>query len=106
MHVHAEGQRGVPAGKAALRDDEVVQRDDAEAAQLFRDRSQEVPALLDRGEAFEREARVAVVPRGMRGDLGRELVGERGEARAGLGSGGQLERHLISFVVGGSDTVR
>ena len=62
MHVHAEGQRGVPAGKAALRDDEVVQRDDAQPAQLFRDRSQEVAALLDRVEAFEREARFAVVP--------------------------------------------
>ncbi len=106
MHVHAEGQRGVSAGKAALRDHQVVQRDDAEPAQLFRDRSKEVAALLDRVEAFEREARVAVVPRGMRGDLGSELVGERGEARAGFGSGGQLERHLISFVVSGSETVR
>ena len=66
---------------------------DAEAAELLGDGRGEVPALLDGGEAVEGEAPVAVVVGGARADLVRERLGERDEARAGFGSGCQLERH-------------
>ena len=101
MHVHAQGQRGIPAGEPARTDEHVVNGRDAEAAQLLGDRRGEVPALLDGREAPEGEAAVAIVGGGARSDFVCEPLGERDEARAGLGSRCQLERHLRLLLVGG-----
>ena len=74
---------------------------DAETAELFGDRRGEVAALLDGSEAVEREAPVTVVVGGTRGYLARESLGERDQARAGVCSGCQLERHVSFLSVGG-----
>ena len=69
MHVHAQGQRGIAAGEPARCHEDVVHGRDAEAAERFRDRSGEVPALLDVGEALEGEGGLAVVHRSARFDF-------------------------------------
>ena len=79
---------------------------DAETAELLGDGRGEVPALLDGSEAVEGEAPFAVVVGGPRADLVRECLGERDEAGAGVGSGGQLERHAIFLSVDGPPATR
>jgi hypothetical protein len=101
VHVHAQGQRRVAAGKPARGDEQVVNGGDTETAELLRDRRSEVAALLDRSEAVEGKAPVAVVVGGTQADLVREGLGERDQARAGVGSGCQLERHVSFLSVGG-----
>jgi hypothetical protein len=102
VHVHAQGEGGVAAGEPGLGDDHVVQGGDAEAAELDRDGCDEVPAFLDRAEAVEGEAAVAVVRGGARADLGREPFGKRDEALPGCGSCCQFARHVVLRSVGGS----
>jgi hypothetical protein len=94
VHIDADRQRGVAAREATRRDDHVVERRDAEPAELHGNRSCKKSASLDRGEALVREARFAVVEGGTARYFRRESLGERDEAPAGLGGGHQLARHL------------
>src|SRR5207247_11136885 len=84
VHVHSEGQRCVAPGEPARRDEHVVDGRRAQAAELLRNGGGEVAASLDRGEALEGKAAVAVVRGRLRADLLDERLRERDEARTGL----------------------
>ena len=101
VHVDADRERGVAAREPARGNDEVVDRGDAEAAQVLRHGCPEVAALLDEGEALEREAARAVVCGGRRADLLCEGLGERDEAPARFGARCQLEGHDGRLTRGG-----
>ena len=93
VHVHAEGQRRVASRESRGRDENVVSRVDAEPTEVLGDRRSEVAASLDRGEALEGIAAVAVVLGCVEADLLRELFGELDEPGTRRGLGRQLERH-------------
>ena len=76
---------------AARRDDEVVRGRDAEPAELDRDGCREVAGGLQRRDRLEGVRAVAVVLGRPRGQLHRELLGARDQARAGFRAGGQLD---------------
>src|SRR5262249_59254153 len=100
VQVDAEGQGGVASCEPARRDEHVVERGDAESAELLGDRSREVAAPLDLGEALERKARLAVVPGGATTDLLCEPLGESNQALAWAGLCCQLKTHLRFLSVG------
>jgi hypothetical protein len=97
VHVHADRDGGIAARQSARSHDEVVGRRDAEPTQLDGDRRDEVAGRLERIDRLEGIAPVAIVFGCARGELLRELLGDRHEASAGVGMGCELERHAADL---------
>ena len=92
MHVHADRDGGVAAPQAARSDDQVVRGRHAEPAELDGDGRPEVTGGLERLDRLERVAAVAVVFGRVDGEPRGELLGDRHEAAAGVGTGCELDR--------------
>jgi hypothetical protein len=106
VHVHADRQRGIAASQAARRDGEVVHGCHAEPAQPGGNRRGEVAGTGEGVHARQREARLAVVNRGVAAELGGEALGDLHQARAGLGLGGEFEHGGGPLGAGGREASR
>ena len=96
VHVHADRDGGVASREAARRDDQVVGRGDAEAAQLDGHRRRQDAGLLERRDRLERVRALAVVARRLGREPGAELLGDRDQTGTGGGPGCELEHHAVA----------
>ena len=93
VHVDPDGHRRVTPRQPARGHDQIVRGRHATPAEVDRDRRDEVAGRLQRVDRLERKGPVAVMFRGARGELLRELLGRRDEPRAGIGIGFEFDRH-------------